>query len=153
MQQTTTDGGCSLISFETGDVQLSQRFVEACKILKITVSFGSVNSLVEMPTAMSHASIPAELCTLPKDLVRMSCGIEDVRDIQADIAQALQLASRETLATIDAPKVLWGGDVKREKSFSDSVAEDGISDMGNGTGSGRFDSKFEDLPENQDFQW
>jgi cystathionine beta-lyase len=142
MQQTTTDGGCSLISFETGDVQLSQRFVEACKVLKITVSFGSVNSLVEMPTSMSHASIPAEFCTLPKDLVRISCGLEDVRDVQADSTQALQVASRGTVAgtaaVFDAPK--------REKSFSEVVAEDGISDMGGGAGSGRFDSKFEDLP-------
>ena len=123
-------------------MQLSQRFVEACKVLKITVSFGSVNSLVEMPTSMSHASIPAEFCTLPKDLVRISCGIEDVRDVQADITQALQVASRGTVAgtaaVFDAPK--------REKSFSEVVAEDGISDMGGGAGSGRFDSKFEDLP-------
>ena len=57
-----------------------QAFATVCgsvQDLKITVSFGSVNSLVEMPIAMSHASIPTDLCTLPKDLVRLSCGIED----------------------------------------------------------------------------
>ena len=53
-------GGGSVLSFETGDVKLSNRIVDACKIFKITVSFGSCNSLVEMPCLLSHASIPAE---------------------------------------------------------------------------------------------
>jgi cysteine-S-conjugate beta-lyase len=128
-RQTISDGGGSLISFETGDVEASRALVEACKILKITVSFGSVNSLIEMPTAMSHASIPAERCTLPKDLVRISLGIEDVRDIQSDLEQALAIAGQRLGAP--APKTLWGGDMQREASLE---------------GEGRFDSKFEELP-------
>ena len=150
MKQTLTGGGCSLISFETGDAKLSQRFVEACKILKITVSFGSVNSLVEMPIAMSHASIPTDLCTLPKDLVPLSCGIEDVRDIKADILQALAVASGAGAiksSTMDESDMRSTGNVESEKRFSEVVAEEGMSAVaGDGSGSGRFDSKFEDLP-------
>jgi len=125
-QQAT---GCgALLSFETGDVELSKRFMEACRIFKITVSFGSVNSLVEMPCAMSHASIPVntaasdshpgetpnystpkigakdscsssdsrggDVAPLPADLVRMSVGVEDGRDLVEDVAQAFQVATR-----------------------------------------------------------
>ena len=64
------------------------RFCDACRIFKTTVSFGSVNSLCEMPCTMSHASIPAEKRTLPADLVRLSIGIEDVRDLITDLTQA-----------------------------------------------------------------
>eukprot|EP00051_Salpingoeca_urceolata_P035620 m.30655 g.30655 ORF g.30655 m.30655 type:complete len:468 (-) comp9504_c0_seq1:25-1428(-) len=85
-------GGGSVISFETGDVQRSRRFVDACKLFKITVSFGSCNSLVEMPGIQSHASIPAELQDFPADLVRLSIGIEDWRDLLADLGQALHKA-------------------------------------------------------------
>jgi cysteine-S-conjugate beta-lyase len=87
-------GGCSLISFCTGSEVISKRFVEACKILKITVSFGSCNSLVELPHAMSHASIDDGYSNVPKDLVRLSIGIEDVRDIIDDISQALDHAAK-----------------------------------------------------------
>ena len=113
------EGGCSLISFCTGSEKISQRFVEACKILKITVSFGSCNSLVELPTAMSHASIDPELCKVPKDLVRLSIGIEDVRDVIDDIDQALKFALE-----LEEEEVMAG--------------EEGEN--------GRFDSKFEELP-------
>ena len=54
-------GGGSVISFETGNVTVSRRFVDACRLFKITVSFGSCNSLVEMPGIQSHASIPADM--------------------------------------------------------------------------------------------
>lgn len=86
-------GQGSMISLTTGDVEFSRRFLEACRIFKMTVSFGSVNSLCEMPCAMSHASIPAEKRTLPDDLIRLSVGIEDVEDLVADLAQALEVAS------------------------------------------------------------
>lgn len=61
------------------------RFLFASAIFRRPqVSFGSVNSLGEMPCTMSHASIPAEERTLPADLVRLSVGIEDVRDLLQD---------------------------------------------------------------------
>ena len=63
----------------------------------MTVSFGSTSSLVSLPCFMSHASIPPEVRKargLPDDLVRISTGIEDERDLIADLAQAFEAASK-----------------------------------------------------------
>jgi cystathionine beta-lyase len=84
--------GGSIISFETGDVEVSRRIVEDTKLFKITVSFGSVTSLISMPCYMSHASVPAEIRAergLADDLVRISVGIENLDDLLADLQRAL----------------------------------------------------------------
>jgi len=86
--QNKANGGGCVMSFTTGDVEFSKRFINCLRILKITVSFGSVNSLVEMPCLLSHASIPEEERTLPLDLVRLSLGIEDSEDLLKDIEDA-----------------------------------------------------------------
>ena len=89
VQQST--GGGSVISFTTGDVELSQRFVETTRLCLIAVSFGSVNSSVSLPCYMSHASIPESMRSRlapPADLIRLSVGIEDVGDILADLEHA-----------------------------------------------------------------
>lgn len=57
-------GGGSLLSFVTGDVEVSKRIIDSLRLFKITVSFGSCNSLVEMPAYLSHASIPEHERTL-----------------------------------------------------------------------------------------
>lgn len=85
-------GPGAVLSFTTGCVDFSRRLLDACRIFKTTVSFGSVNSLGEMPCTMSHASIPAEKRTLPADLVRLSIGIEDVHDLIADLAHGIKVA-------------------------------------------------------------
>ena len=85
--------GGSIISFETGDLAVSKRVVEQTALHKVTVSFGSVGSSISLPCYMSHASIPAEVRAargLPDDLVRISVGIEDVKDLIADLDAALQ---------------------------------------------------------------
>jgi len=92
-----TDGPGTLISFETGCARFSRRLMDACRIFKITVSFGSVHSLCEMPCEMSHASIPKDYNQLPPDLVRLSIGIEDWRDLQADLDQAFALAAQDDI--------------------------------------------------------
>lgn len=88
--------GC-VLSFTTGSLELSRRMLDACQIFKTTVSFGSVNSLGEMPCTMSHASIPSEKRTLAEDLVRLSVGIEDVQDLIGDLEQAFKVAQGEEL--------------------------------------------------------
>eukprot|EP01042_Synura_sphagnicola_P004721 gene4721-6002_t len=90
-QQST--GGGSVICFLTGNINLSKHIVTHTKLFKITVSFGSVSSLISLPGAMSHASIPAEVRaarSFPEDLVRMSVGIEDVGDLIADLDRAIR---------------------------------------------------------------
>ena len=54
-------GGGSVVCFETGNFELSKHIVTNTKLFKITVSFGSVSSLISLPGNMSHASIPAEV--------------------------------------------------------------------------------------------
>ncbi len=82
-----------VVSFTTGDPDLSRRVVEAARLFTIAVSFGSVGSSISLPCHMSHASIPEELrgrLGPPADLVRLSIGIEDVDDLLADLMQALE---------------------------------------------------------------
>lgn len=86
-------GAGSVLSFLTGSLALSKHVVEATKYFSITVSFGSVKSLISLPCFMSHASIPAavrEARGLTEDLVRISVGIEDVNDLIADLDHALR---------------------------------------------------------------
>ncbi|KAG2435866.1 hypothetical protein HXX76_007061 [Chlamydomonas incerta] len=97
MRQATSGG--SLLSFETGSVEASKIIVEATQLYKVTVSFGNVNSLISLPCYMSHASIPPEVRAargLPDDLVRISTGIEDTRDLVADLDQAMKQAMEKT---------------------------------------------------------
>ncbi|KAL4607552.1 hypothetical protein ACB092_09G183300 [Castanea dentata] len=86
-------GAGSVLSFLTGSLALSKHIAETTKYFSITVSFGSVKSLISMPCFMSHASIPAEVREargLTEDLVRISVGIEDVNDLIADLDNALR---------------------------------------------------------------
>ncbi|KAH9649154.1 cystathionine beta-lyase [Citrus sinensis] len=86
-------GAGSVLSFLTGSLALSKHVVETTKYFSITVSFGSVKSLISMPCFMSHASIPVEVRQargLTEDLVRISVGIEDVNDLISDLDKALR---------------------------------------------------------------
>lgn len=95
--QSTGDG--AVISFTTGDVDVSRQVVEATQLFDIAVSFGSVGSTISLPCRMSHASIPEALrdrLAPPPDLVRISVGIEDVDDLIEDLSQAFaQAVQRE----------------------------------------------------------
>ena len=91
-------GGGSVISFTTGDVEISRRIVEASELFSIAVSFGSVNSTISMPCYMSHASIPdtmREQLAPPPDLIRLSVGIEDIEDIFAELDRVLSVGFGE----------------------------------------------------------
>ncbi|GAA5889604.1 hypothetical protein JCM6882_007081 [Rhodosporidiobolus microsporus] len=85
-------GPGAVLSFETGDVALSERIVGSTRLWGISVSFGCINSLISMPCLMSHASIdPATRAArnLPEDLIRLCVGIEDVDDLVDDLEAAL----------------------------------------------------------------
>ena len=65
-------------------IEASRTIAEEAQLFKITVSFGSVSSLISLPCYMSHASIPADVRAargLPDDLVRISVGIEEPEDL------------------------------------------------------------------------
>ena len=79
--------------FTTGDTNVSKHVVTNTKLFNITVSFGSVHSLISCPCDMSHASIPAEVRAsrdFPEDIVRVCVGIEDADDLIADLDAAFK---------------------------------------------------------------
>ncbi|KAK5013692.1 cystathionine beta-lyase [Cryomyces antarcticus] len=85
-------GAGAVLSFETGNVDVSERIVGSTKIWGISVSFGCVNSLISMPCRMSHASIDAKTRAerhMPEDIVRLCVGIEDISDLIDDLQTAL----------------------------------------------------------------
>lgn len=85
-------GAGAVLSFETGDVAMSERIVEGAKLWAISVSFGCVNSLISMPCRMSHASIDAKTRqerAMPEDLIRLCVGIEDADDLIDDLRRAV----------------------------------------------------------------
>ncbi|MCJ1252060.1 cystathionine beta-lyase [Trapelia coarctata] len=85
-------GAGAVLSFETGDIHVSERIVEAARLWAISVSFGCVNSLISMPCRMSHASIDVKIRKereLPEDIIRLCVGIEDVDDLIDDLSRAL----------------------------------------------------------------
>ena len=99
-------GGC-VVCFTTGNVEFSEHMVTNTKLFKITVSFGSVNSLISLPGLMSHASIPADVKAareFPADLVRMSVGIESACDLIADLQQAMMSYSTRSKAGRSKPE-------------------------------------------------
>jgi cystathionine beta-lyase len=88
-----------VVSFETGDETRSLALVERLERFAITVSFGSVDSTASVPCRMSHASVPAPLRHVampPRDLVRLSIGLEDFADLSKDLAAALGCCDAST---------------------------------------------------------
>lgn len=59
------------------------------KVFTLAESLGGIESLIEHPAAMTHASTAGSLLEVPGDLVRLSVGIEDISDLLADLEQAL----------------------------------------------------------------
>ncbi|MCP4410859.1 MAG: cystathionine gamma-synthase [Gammaproteobacteria bacterium] len=76
-----------------GGLSEARRFLERCRIFALAESLGGVESLIEHPGIMTHASIPEALrkeLGIDDSLVRLSVGVEDVEDLVADLEQALQ---------------------------------------------------------------
>jgi cystathionine gamma-synthase len=71
------------------------RVAEALELFTLAESLGGVESLVEVPQAMTHQSVEGSAAAVPADLVRLSCGIEAPEDLVADLARAL--------AAVEAP--------------------------------------------------
>jgi cystathionine gamma-lyase len=70
----------------------TKRFLERCEIFALAESLGGVESLIEHPAIMTHASVPADVRAslgIGDNLVRLSVGIEDADDLIADLDQAL----------------------------------------------------------------
>nr|WP_295462319.1 PLP-dependent aspartate aminotransferase family protein [Mesorhizobium sp.] len=91
LQQMSGFGG--LISFEVADAQAARRVVDRTRLFGIGPSIGGIESLISQPGNTSHHSVPPQRrleMGITPGLVRISVGIEDARDLVADLAQALE---------------------------------------------------------------
>jgi cystathionine gamma-lyase len=90
-QMTGGFGGMISATLRT-DLAGARRFLEAVQIFALAESLGGVESLIEHPAIMTHATIPAETrktLGIGDSLVRLSVGVEDIADLRADLQQAL----------------------------------------------------------------
>ncbi len=75
------------------DLAGTKRFLERCRLFTLAESLGGVESLIEHPAIMTHASVPPDkrdALGISDSLVRLSCGVEDAADLIADLEQALR---------------------------------------------------------------
>jgi cystathionine beta-lyase/cystathionine gamma-synthase len=90
-KQMSAFGG--MISIEIkGGLAESKRMLERCRIFALAESLGGVESLIEHPAIMTHASVPKdqrEALGIKDNFIRLSVGIEDVEDLKRDLDQAL----------------------------------------------------------------
>ncbi|NNE96635.1 MAG: cystathionine gamma-synthase [Acidimicrobiales bacterium] len=87
-RQMTGFGG--MVSFRAaGGRDAAMAIIERCELFTLAESLGAVESLIEHPGVMTHASAAGSALEVPDDLVRLSVGIEDVDDLIADLEQAL----------------------------------------------------------------
>jgi cystathionine beta-lyase/cystathionine gamma-synthase len=79
-----------MISFlPVGDVAVAKRIVERTQIFALAESLGGVESLIELPAPMTHASVAGSSLQVDPTLIRLSVGLEHVDDLIADLQQAL----------------------------------------------------------------
>jgi cystathionine gamma-synthase len=78
-----------MVAFRTGSVESALAVCDRTRVFTLGESLGGVESLVEHPGRMTHASVAGSVLEVPDDLVRLSVGIEDVEDLLADLERAL----------------------------------------------------------------
>jgi cystathionine gamma-lyase len=75
-----------------GNLDYARRVLERCQVFALAESLGGVESLIEHPALMTHASVPAEhrrALGISDTLIRLSIGVEDLDDLKDDLQQAL----------------------------------------------------------------
>jgi cystathionine gamma-lyase len=84
--------GGMITFFLKGGLSESKKFLETVKIFTLAESLGGVESLIEHPAIMTHASVPAETRSklgIHDNLIRISVGVEELEDLWGDLNQAL----------------------------------------------------------------
>ena len=78
-----------------GDIENTKKFLESLNVFSLAESLGGVESLVEHPGIMTHASVPSDeriKLGISDNMVRLSVGIETLNDLLIDLEQALERA-------------------------------------------------------------
>lgn len=86
-------GGMISVRFAGGE-EAAKKFCTSTKLICLAESLGGVESLLEHPATMTHQSAAGSQLEVPRDLVRISIGIEDIEDLLADVEQALDQLSQ-----------------------------------------------------------
>jgi cystathionine gamma-lyase/homocysteine desulfhydrase len=84
--------GGAMLSFRTPDAESARKFVRATRIFQLAESLGAVESLIQVPAAMTHAGVPKEMrerTGLTDGIIRVSVGIEDLEDQWQDLKLGL----------------------------------------------------------------
>lgn len=87
-----------MVAFELVDESKVANFVESLEVITLAESLGGVESLIEVPAVMTHASIPKEkreISGIRDGLIRLSVGIEDITDLQDDLERAFSVLNEE----------------------------------------------------------
>jgi cystathionine gamma-synthase len=86
-RQMSAFGG--IVSVALADAASARRFAESLQLFQLAESLGGVESLVNYPDAMTHASVRGTELAVPAEVVRLSVGIEALDDLRRDLADAL----------------------------------------------------------------
>ena len=95
IQKKQASGNGAIISFDIGDLNKAKRFLAKLKIFTLAESLGGVESLVEHPAIMTHATVPPDtraMLGITDGFIRLSVGIEDIDDLIEDLAQGFKSA-------------------------------------------------------------
>ncbi len=87
------NGFGGMLSFDLGSLDAARAVLNNVRLHALAESLGGVETLISHPATMTHASVPAdrrEALGIGDGLVRISAGIEDIEDLQEDLAQALE---------------------------------------------------------------
>lgn len=91
-RQMTGGFGGIVTAVLRGSLDDARRMLERCQLFSLAESLGGVESLIEHPALMTHASLPAAMRAslgISDGLIRLSVGVEDVSDLVAELGQAL----------------------------------------------------------------
>jgi cystathionine gamma-synthase len=84
----------AMLSFEhAGGEEAARRFAGATRLFTLAESLGAVESLIELPAPMTHASVSDSPLAVPDSLVRLSVGIENVDDLRGDLEAAFSASA------------------------------------------------------------
>ena len=92
LARTQMTGFGGMISIELGTKEQANRVLKRCRLFSLAESLGGVESLISHPASMTHASVELARRTqlgITEGLIRLSCGVEDVDDLLADLEHAL----------------------------------------------------------------
>jgi len=91
VQDVRWPGFSGMVSFRHPD---ATEIATRTRLFTLAESLGGVESLIEVPQAMTHQTVEGSAAAVPSDLIRLSCGVEDPGDLVADLRQALATPSR-----------------------------------------------------------